>query len=124
MVLLRAKLATRLPTKDVALNGDMLAAANISIFGVSRPAISRFPLETNRNRQRNLVHSLGGLSSTQYKLQAVPLICMAAMLQVRIYILGVALSLFIKSTNYELKIDYAHIWECCTVYTINLQNTT
>ena len=47
------------------------------------------------------------------------MICMAAMLQVTIYILGVALSLFITSTNYELKIDYAQIQECCTVYTIN-----
>ena len=51
MVLLRAELAMHLPTKDVALNGDMLAAANISIFGVSRPAISRLPLETNRTQQ-------------------------------------------------------------------------
>ena len=51
MVLLRAELATHLPIKDVALNGDMLAAANISIFGVSRPTISRLPLETNRTRQ-------------------------------------------------------------------------
>ena len=123
MILLRAELATHLPTKDIALNGDILAAANISIFGVSRPAISRLPLETSRTQQRNLVPSLGGLSSTQYKLLVVPLICTAAMLQVTICILGVALSLFITSTDYELKIDYMHIYRNAALCTLSTYKT-
>jgi len=51
VVLLRAELATHLQTKNIAPNGDMLAAVskiNFSVFGVSRVAVSRLPPETNR----------------------------------------------------------------------------
>ena len=44
MVLLRA-VGNASPDKDTAPNGDMLAA--LSIFGVSRLAISRLPQKTN-----------------------------------------------------------------------------
>ena len=49
MILLRAELVTHLPTKDVALNGDMLAVQSERkhIFDVSRLAVSRLLLETN-----------------------------------------------------------------------------
>ena len=48
MVLLRAELVTHLPTKDVTLNVDMLAAqSKHKRFGVSRLTVSKLPPETN-----------------------------------------------------------------------------
>ena len=48
MVLLRAELVTHLPTKTLHWTGTCwLHWANISVFGVSRLAVSRLPQETN-----------------------------------------------------------------------------